>query len=364
MTALIGVLFHWIGGLAAGSFYVPFKKVKNWSWETYWLIQGIASWVFSPWIFATILTTGAVAILKAVAPETLMWTYLCGLGWGVGGLTFGLSMRYLGLSLGNAVALGFCTVFGTIIPPIWDGSFVSDVWTPTSGKVILLGLLVSVIGIFIAGKAGMEKEKGLSEEEKKDGVKEFNFSKGVFIAAFAGIMSAFFAFGFKAGTPIVAKAEEMGTASIWAGLPTLIVIMTGGLTLNFLYCVFLHIKNKSGGEYLAIEQTKESVREGNGHINRPVNWSFSMLAGLVWYLQFFFYSIAESKMGDYKFSSWTLHMASIIIFSSLWGLKLGEWRNSSPRARRLLYLSLAVLIASTVIVGLGNMISSGASTGH
>ncbi len=379
-TALLGVFFHWLGGLASGSFYVPYRKVRNWSWETYWLVGGFASWLIAPWLFALILTTGPVDILSKIEVSDIVKTYLCGVCWGMGGLTFGLTMRYLGMSLGMAIALGYCAAFGTLVPPIVDGSFLPDVWTPTHGKVILAGILVCLGGIAIAGWAGVEKEKGMSDEEKKEAVKEFNFPKGLLIATFSGIMSAFFAFGFKAGTPINEMSQQLGTASHWAGLTTLIVILAGGFTTNFLWCVMLNWKNKTGYEYLAKYQrapvhekdasvmenptdapAEEMAEHSDIHPSPdgrkiPVlnNYVFSMMAGTIWYLQFFFYQIGESKMGEFKFSSWTLHMASIIIFSSLWGLALGEWKGSSSRARGLLFLGLATLIGSTIVVGVGN----------
>jgi len=388
MTALLGVFFHWLGGLASGSFYVPYRRVRNWSWETYWLVGGFASWLIAPWLFALTLTTGPVEILKQIEFSTIIKTYLCGVCWGMGGLTFGLTMRYLGMSLGMAIALGYCAAFGTLVPPIVDGSFIPDVWMPVHGKIVLLGILVCLGGIAVAGWAGVEKEKGMSEEEKKEAVKEFNFPKGLLIATFSGIMSAFFAFGFKSGTPINDMAGDMGTAAHWCGLPTLIVILAGGFTTNFIWCVLLNVKNKTGYEYFASHQRiaahekdvtaienptdapAEEMAEQSG-IHPPPdgnkipvlnNYVFSAMAGTIWYLQFFFYQIGESKMGEFKFSSWTLHMASIIIFSSLWGLALGEWRGSSSKARNLLFFGLATLIGSTIIVGVGNWM--GASGGH
>ncbi len=390
MGVLIGVFFHWLGGLASGSFYVPYRKVRNWSWETYWIVGGFASWLIAPWFFALLLTTGPIEILSQIDRVDLFNTYLCGVCWGMGGLTFGLTMRYLGMSLGMAVALGYCAAFGTLVPPIVDGSFIPEVWTPTGGKVVLFGVLICLGGIALAGWAGTEKEKGMSDAEKKKAIKEFNFLKGMLIATFSGIMSAFFAFGFAAGTPIVKKTIEMGTASHWSGLPTLIVILAGGFTTNFIWCMLLNAKNKTGYEYFAshqkipphekdetaiesvtdapAEEMAEEAHLGSQPEGRKIpvlnNYLFSMMAGTIWYLQFFFYQIGESKMGDFKFSSWTLHMASIIIFSSLWGLGLGEWKGSSRRARKLLYLGLAVLVGSTMIVGVGNYLQGAESAAH
>lgn len=371
---IIGVFFHWLGGLASGSFYVPYRKVRNWSWETYWLCGGFFSWLLAPWIFALLLNKDPIAVLTSTDPNTLLNTYLCGVCWGLGGVTFGLTLRYLGLSLGMAIALGYCTAFGTLIPPIAQGRFISEVFTPAHGKVVLLGILVCLAGIAITGRAGMEKEKQMSAQAKQETVKEFNFKRGLLIATFSGIMSAFFAFGFAVGRPIYKLTEAQGNPAAWSGLPVLIVILAGGFTANFFWCLFLNIRNRSVYEYFATRQRPNVALEERGHrietspggntgstprhIPLISNYLFCSLAGLVWYLQFFFYQIGESKMGSYKFSSWTLHMASIIIFSSLWGIKLGEWKGSSPKARKFLYCGLAILVISTLIVGFGNYLGT------
>ena len=194
MNPLLGVLFHWIGGLAAGSFYVPFRGVKRWSWETAWLVAGVFSWLIAPWTFALINTNDVVQVLSETPGDIWLYTYLFGAMWGMGGLTFGLTMRYLGMSLGMAVALGYCTVFGTLIPPIFKGEFHAKLIEPESGRWVLAGLVVCVIGIVINALAGKTKEGEMSDEQKKKTVKEFNFKKGILVATFSGIMSAGFAF--------------------------------------------------------------------------------------------------------------------------------------------------------------------------
>ena len=168
---LLGVIFHWLGGLASGSFYVPYRGVKRWSWETYWLIGGFFSWIIAPVTLGTIMTNDLPAVLREAPGSTLFWCYFWGMMWGIGGLTFGLSMRYLGMSLGMAVALGYCAAFGTIMPPIFDGEFVSKVLGTTSGQVILFGVAVCLSGIAFAGKAGRSKEREMSAEQKREVIK-------------------------------------------------------------------------------------------------------------------------------------------------------------------------------------------------
>ena len=342
-----GVVFHWLGGLAAGSFYVPYRKVKQWSWETYWLAGGIFSWIIAPLFFATLLSHGLVASVRETPGSTLFWVFFFGVLWVFGGLTFGLTMRYLGMSLGMAVVMGLCAAFGTLIPPAFKGEFASKVLGTQSGLVILLGIGVCLVGITFAGIAGMSKEKEMSAEQKKESIKEFNFKKGLMVAIFSGVMSACFSFGLDAGDPITKLAIAHGTPALWQGLPKLVVILWGGFTTNFLWCVGLNIKNRTGREYFAAE---------GAPLTR--NYLFCALAGTAWYMQFFFYTMGEAQMGSYKFSSWTLQMASIIIFSSLWGIGLHEWRGTSRRTRTLLGVSLAILVASTMIVGYGNYLAA------
>lgn len=381
----LGVFFHWVGGLAAGSFYVPYRGVRKWAWEVYWLVGGVFSWIVAPWVLASLNTRDLLAVLGETSASTFGWTWFWGAMWGLGGLTFGLTMRYLGMSLGMAVALGFCAVFGTLMPPIFHGEFASKVLGTGSGQVILSGVVVCVVGIAITGWAGMSKEREMTEEQKKAVIKEFNFGKGILVAIFSGIMSACFAYALDAATPIAEASLARGTPAIWTGLPKLIVVLLGGFTSNFIWCVSLNFRNRTGRQYFsstlpvslprreeetiietAVDAPSEEVVE---HIPWPrenavdrvpllSNYLFSALAGVTWYLQFFFYTMGETQMGDYKFSSWTLHMASIIIFSSLWGIFLREWRGSSRSTRTRLGLGLATLILSTIVVGYGNYLGT------
>ena len=396
----VGVLYHWLGGLASASFYIPYRGVRKWSWETYWLVGGFFSWIIAPLALAALLVPGWWAALGAAPGRTLFWAYFFGAMWGIGGLTFGLTIRYLGIALGVAVALGFCAAFGTLVPPIFAGEFGKIAGTG-SGRTILLGVAACVAGIGVSGLAGMSKERELSPAQKAAAVKEFNFGKGMLVAVFSGVMSSCFAYGLAAGKPIAALAKASllahGGSDLWQNLPVLVVVLWGGFTTNFIWCVLLNFKYRSGHEYLnlrrdavmeisALEGTALSpvtgepgVRDASvaahGGPARPSehagpapllgNYFFSALAGVTWYLQFFFYSMGQTKMGKYDFSSWTLHMASIIIFSTLWGIVLHEWRGTSKRTHLLIGLGLAVLIGSTVIVGYGNYLAvNNAGAGH
>ncbi|MGA8043993.1 MAG: L-rhamnose/proton symporter RhaT [Terracidiphilus sp.] len=381
---LLGVFLHWLGGLASASFYVPFRKVRGWSWETYWLAGGVASWIVAPWLIAGLLTHDLIPVLRNAPPSAIFWSYFFGVLWGLGGLTFGLTMRYLGLSLGMAVALGYTAVFGTLAPPIFHGQFM-QLLAHRSGVIILVGVGVCVLGIVFGGAAGISKERELSSEQKSASIQEFNLKLGLGVATFCGIMSSCFAFGLDAGTPIKMLTLQHGTSTMWQGLPVLVVVLIGGFTTNFVWCLILNVRNRSYGEYLRIpkkaaanatgkhppienitdaastEMALEIVPHPHGEPSLFWNYFFSALAGVTWYMQFFFYTMGETQMGRYKFSSWTLHMASIIIFSTLWGIALKEWRGVSRRTKMLVFFTLLTLVGSTLIVGYGNFL--GVTTG-
>jgi len=336
-------------------------------------------------------------VLGEATTSALFWAFFFGLLWGVGGLTFGLTMRYLGLSLGMAVVLGLCAAFGTLMPPIFRGEFMSQVVGTGSGCVILFGIFICLVGITAAGFAGISKERVMSPEQQKAAIQEFDLRKGIGVAILSGVMSACFAYGLAAGDPIKALTLQHGTAKLWQGLPVLVVVLIGGFLTNFIWCLILLAGYKTGYQFFNSQIRATSAKEeaiietavdapsrevvehaGSSHVavmaDAPPTQSFlrapmlrnyllCALAGTTWYFQFFFYTMGESQMGRYGFSSWTLHMASIIIFSSLWGIGFKEWKGAGIRAGALLSLALFLLVASTVIVGYGNYLGL-ASSGH
>lgn len=347
MQVILGILFHFIGGFASGSFYIPYKKVKGWSWESYWITGGLFSWLFVPFIAAWLTVPGFMDIISNTPFTTLFWTYFLGVLWGIGGLTFGLSMRYLGLSLGMAVALGFCSAFGALIPPLYKEFFTnnpdnfSSMLQQGSGIFVLLGVIVCLVGIAISGKAGMYKEKELPEEKQKESIKEFDLKKGLTVAIVSGILSACMSFAISAGESMGQAAVENNANPLFKNNVIFVIIMLGGLTTNFIWCMLLNARNKSFGDY-----TNRKTPLAN-------NYFFSALAGTTWFLQFFFYGMGESKLGNGA-SSWILHMAFIILISSMWGLTLREWKGVSKRTFATFLVGIATIILSVVLVGYGN----------
>jgi L-rhamnose-H+ transport protein len=352
----VGVMLHAIGGLMSAIFYLPYRKVRFWAWESYWIVGGVFSWIIAPWVIALLAVPNVTKTLLHAPVNSLCWSCFFGVLWGVGGLTFGLTVRYLGFALGTAMALGYCAVFGTLIPPIFSGEF-GGVIKSTAGLVVLGGVAVCVLGIVVSGMAGIAKERELPEKEKTSSVKEFSFKKGVWVATFCGIMSACMSYGFAAGKPIAALAVENGAPDLWKNLPVLIVILAGGFMTNFIWCVILNIRNGTSGDYL-----RGNTGAGAERVPLTGNYLLCAVAGTVWYLQFFFYGMGTTKMGRYDFSSWTLHMASIMIFGTLVGLILAEWKGVTARTHCVMRLGLVMLISSTVIIGWGNRMAAEPAT--
>jgi L-rhamnose-H+ transport protein len=348
MEAIIGIFYHFIGGFASGSFYIPYKKVKGWAWESYWIVGGLFSWLFIPFIAAAATVPNFMGIISLADESTLFWTFFMGVLWGIGGLTFGLTMRYLGLSLGMSIVLGYCSAFGALIPPIYRDLFTdetantfSSMLNTSSGLVVLLGVVVCLIGIYFCGRAGSMKEKELSDDKKKESIVEFNLIKGVAVATVSGVLSACFNFGIEAGKPLAAAAVENGGNPLFQNNVTFVVLLWGGLTTNFIWCMILNARNKTFGDY------------ANPKAPLSKNYLFSAIAGTTWFLQFFFYGMGESKLGNGA-SSWILHMAFIILISNTWGIVLSEWKGVSKATFRTILAGIAIIILSVVLVGYGN----------
>lgn len=359
MQVILGVIFHFIGGFASGSFYMPYKKVKGWHWESYWIVGGLFSWLIIPPLAAWLTVPGFAEIIRSGSSGTIWYTLLFGVLWGIGGLTYGLGVRYLGVSLGSSIILGLCMVFGAIIPSIYyevfpkEGKDTISMLTGSGwGLTVLLGLAVCVLAIVICGKAGMMKEKELNatatDPHGTPAKTEYKFALGMLVSIVSGILSACFNFGLEAGKPLAAIANETWKAAhpgegqfLYQNNVTYIVILWGGLTTNFIWCMILNARNKSFGDYT------------NKKSPLLANYLFSALAGTTWFLQFFFYGMGESKLGNGP-SSWILHMAFIILVANMWGLVLKEWRGVSKKTIVTISIGIAAIILSVLIVGYGN----------
>lgn len=351
---VLGIILHAIGGFSSASFYVPVHKIKQWAWETYWISLGFVSWVIMPqigswttWDWSKLSpTSNPWHVIAGADPKTIFWTYFFGCLWGFGGLTCGMSLRFLGLSLGQSLTLGFCAAFGTIIPPVFAGN-AATLFTTKSGLVVMAGVMLCLFGIAVCGYAGALKEKLLTDEQKKASIKEFALTKGIIFATVGGIMSACMAFAFEAGKPIAEAAVAAGAPDVFKNNTVLILGLGGGFTTNFFASIIMHARNKTFGDFT----------------RRPAailasNYFWSILSGMMWYGQFFFYGMGTTKMGKYDFTSWSLHMAFVIIFSNFWGIALNEWKAVGKLTWTVLMIGILILIISTVLIGWGNHLAA------
>jgi len=336
----LGVVLFMLGGLAGAVFYLPFKKVRNWAWESYWLIYAITGLVLVPWILALYTSPNIIRVLQSVPREKIAYCFLCGAMWGVGGLTWGLMIRYLGVGLGLAIGCGLCSAAGTLVPPVLEGN-IGKLFGTSPANVSLLGVLVSLMGIVLVGMAGMSKEGELPDEEKKKAVAEYNFKKGLLVAIFSGLMSSAMNFGLQGGKDIeiLALTLKPVTPTAWKGMPVLVVVLMGGFLVNSFWCVYLNLKNRTAKDYT------------NTGLPLIRNTVFAGLAGAIWCSQFIFFKTGEPAMGKMSYIGWAVLMASAILFSTLLGIILGEWRGTSRKTRSLLALGLSFLLLSTLLAG-------------
>jgi L-rhamnose-H+ transport protein len=340
MNTLIGLLIIAIGSFGQSSSYVPIKKVKNWSWESFWLIQGIFAWLVFPFLGALLGIPENSSLCELWSVGGTGKAILFGILWGVGGLTFGLSMRYLGVALGQSIALGACAAFGTIFPAILAGKNLLH----GDGLMLLIGVCITLAGISVIGYAGSLRSKNMREEEKKAAIKDYALTKGLLVALLAGVMSACFALGLDAGIPIKEAALAGGVKALYAGLPVIFLVTFGGFLTNAAYCIQQNIKNKTGKEYFSVSK--------NVLIN---NLIFCALAGLLWYSQFFGLEMGKSFLTDSPVLlafSWSILMSLNVLFSNVWGILLKEWKGVSKKTIFALAIGLLVLISSIIVVAI------------
>ena len=339
MEILIGLIIIAIGAFCQSSSYVPINKIKDWSWESYWIVQGLFAWLILPFLGALLAVPEGHSLFELFSDENAFnvgMTILFGVLWGVGGLTFGLSMRYLGVALGQSIALGTCAGLGTILGPVFLNIFFPE-QDPLSKltSAVIIGVVVTLVGIAIIGVAGSMKSASLSEEEKRQAVKDFNFPKGLAIALLAGFMSGCFNVGLTFGASITFPETD----AMFRGLPATFLVTLGGFCTNAIYCFYQNSKNKSWGDY------KNTSVWGN-------NLLFCLLAGALWYSQFFGLSLGQGFLADspdLMTFSFCILMALNVTFSNVWGIILKEWKGCSPKTIAVLLLGLCILIISSFV---------------
>ena len=332
MEIVFGLLIIAVGAFCQSSSYVPINKIKKWSWESYWFVQGVFAWLVFPFLGALLAVPDGHSLfeLYTAYPKESLLTAVFGMLWGVGGLTFGLSMRYLGVALGQSIALGTCAGLGTILTPLFLGR------PGDLTSAVISGVVATLLGIAIIGVAGHMKSQSLSEEEKQKAVKDFNFTKGIAVALLAGFMSACFSIGLGFGEPL-----NFGdaTADIYKTLPATLMVTMGGFLTNAAYCLYQNMRNKSFSDY------QQSDLWAN-------NLLFCALAGALWYSQFFGLSLGKGFLTDSPSLltfSWCILMALNVVFSNVWGIILKEWNGCSAKTILVLLAGIAVLILSSFL---------------
>ena len=338
---LVGSLIFALGGLAGAVFAVPFRKIKNVQYESYWLFYALAGLLVFPLILGLATCPACFKVIGGAKPVVLAQCIGFGALWGLGGLTWGLMIRYLGIGLGLAIGCGLCSATGTLIPPIVTGH-AGDLVKDAGACTVLAGVVGSLLGIALVGLAGKFKEGELTEEQKKAAVAEFDFKKGMLVALFSGIASAGMNFGLQSGGALEAAAKEAGTPAAWCGMPVLMVVLWGGLIVNVAWCLWQNKKNGSFGDY---------GKMFGGNFAAIV---LAGLAGVIWACQFACQKVGEPQMGDLKYIGFAVVMGSSIFFSSLLGLLMGEWKGTGAKTKGCLALGILVLLISFCVISYGS----------
>lgn len=334
MEIFIGLLIIALGSFGQSSSYVPINRVREWSWENFWMVQGIFAWLLFPLLGALIAVPEGSSLFALLGHGGALRAIVYGALWGVGGLTFGLSMRYLGVALGQSISLGTCSAFGTLLPALFAGTDLLH----GPGLILLVGVGITLAGIAVIGYAGSLRAATMSDEEKRAAIRDFALTKGLVVALLAGVMSACFALGLDAGAPIRAAAAAQGVDPLFAGLPVILLVTTGGFVTNAAYCLYQNVRNHTAGEYLRVSRSTL--------VN---NLLFCALAGVLWYSQFFGLETGKSFLSGSPVLtafSWSILMSLNVLFSNLWGLLLKEWKGSSARTLATLTAGLVLLLFS------------------
>ncbi|MFD2036529.1 L-rhamnose/proton symporter RhaT [Belliella marina] len=343
MTVIIGVMLHAVGASFASLCYTPEKKVVGWSWQTYWLAQAFVCWLILPLLVAWFTIPQLMTVLQ-VAPSEAMWkSFLLGMAYGVGGTAFGLAIRYMGFSLTYAISIGISCIIGTLLPPFVKGELY-EVFARPGAEWIALGMFLGVIGIALCGKAGREKEMNMEVQGLKTG-STFSIKKGLPLCLLAGVLSALYGFSIDQGQPIADVALEYGAGNYQSNV-IYIFSNTGAFVTTFFYCFYLHFKEKTFSEFKI---------SSPGFLKR--NYALAALTGVLWYAQFFFYGLGHVRMGDYKFTSWAVHMIMLVMFSTLAGVMMGEWSMAKRKTINYLVFAMFTLLLAVLLLTFGNYLA-------
>jgi L-rhamnose-H+ transport protein len=344
MEVLTGVIYHSVGASCAAMCYTPQKKVAKWSWQSYWLVQAAVCWLLLPLFIAWLTIPQIGTVLHEAPTNAMVTTFVLGIAYGIGGTAFGMAIRYVGFSLTYAIAVGISCVLGTLLPPLVHGQLTA-LFSQNGASWIMAGIIIGALGIACCGVAGRFKENDLKLDQTTGS--SFSLAKGLPLCFLAGVLSAVYGFSIDQGEPIAAIAEKYGSGNFRINI-VYIFSNTGAFVSTLIYCIYLHRREKTFGEY-----------RQNGAGNRLlVNFIMAVLTGVLWYSQFFFYGLGHVRMGKYQYSSWAIHMIMLVLFSSVAGLLMKEWIKCRRKTIVTLVLALFILVTAVLALTYGNYLGS------
>lgn len=347
-----GVGLHSAGALLAANCYAPQKFIKQWSWETFWIVQATFCWLIWPIVVAMLTIPELGAVLNEAwhaHQDKMLYSFLFSLIYGVGGIAFNYSIRYIGFALTYAIAVGMSGILGTIVPPLVSGKLGELLSNPGSNWIVA-GLVAGTLGIAFCGVAGRFKE--IHIKTGTSGESEFSITKGLSLSLLAGVLSAVYGFAIMVAEPVAEIAEQHG-AGHWKGNVIYLTANTGAFITSAIYCLWLASKNRSLGELLRVKPTETGQR-----VSLMRNYGLAILVGTLWYGQFFFYNLGHVRMGKFNFISWGIHMIMLVLFSNVTGIFFREWKGTDRRTLISISLGLLVLVASVIMLTYGSYIGS------
>jgi L-rhamnose-H+ transport protein len=338
LTLLAGILIIAIGAFASGSFSIPFGKTKGWAWEVNWLVYCLSAYVVMPLIACAVFCPHFLSVLAGYRPQTLWLIFVLGAVYGICNLTFGLTLRYLGLSLGFMISLGLMMVLGTVIPPLIDGRLVV-LLQMAGGRTLIIGLIVAVVGIVVSAYAGYLKDKVANASVNP----ELNFKKGILLAVFVGLTGSSQALGIEQGNDLAKVFSQSGTNVLFASLPVFLIMFLGSFVVTLIWCLTLSKRNGTLGQYV-----------GAGKLSVSANYLFCGLAGFLWFVNLIFFGMGKSFMGEFSFTAWGILMSLTIVCATIWGICRGEWKSAGVWAKAWMYAGLLILIFASFMIGLSS----------
>lgn len=336
-----GLVLIAAGAFTSGSFATPFTGIKRWKWETYWLIFSFGAYIIFPLVACLIFAPGFPDVFKELPRPLLLKVFILGAVYGIGNLSFGLSLRYLGISLGYALSLGLMLAIGTLVPPLIDGRL-TEMIDSSGGNILIAGVAVACVGIALTGWAGFLKDKIISETEKKKSITEFNLVKGIFAAVLVGITGSALSLAIEQGIPISEFAENSGIDPLFTTLPVMLLLLSGTFITTIFWCLWIGSRNRSYNDY---------IKSDNSTV-LTLNYILAITAGLLWFSQFILYGMGKSKMGEYTFTSWGILMALTIAFATIWGLLRNEWKGAPVKIYLMMIISLLIIICASFMIGI------------